>query len=254
MYSGTVRNVGSFSRRKVDGKREPVILTFTASATWTIPAGVTKVDVFLVGGGGNGANGATNGTGYGGGGGGGGNVQCVSDVAVTPGANVSVVVGSANAASSFESVNVLGGENAVIGNPASSIPSKGGSGNSGGGMGSSSNGEPGGVQASRTNHATYSGKRHLYSSGMSSAISITDFNGIFYGNGGGAGAGSQSSVGGSAGTGAGAGGAGSSSPTDGGGGTSNSGGGGGGGGCSTSTAKAGGSGGSGLVQIRYWKE
>lgn len=45
---------------------------FTASASYTIPAGYTKMDIFAVGGGGGGKNGGTGSSGRAGGGGGSG--------------------------------------------------------------------------------------------------------------------------------------------------------------------------------------
>ena len=65
--------------------------------SWTVPACVSSVSVLVVaGGGGGGANSAGDAEGAGGGGGGG--VLCVSDVTVTPGAQVAVAVGPGGAA------------------------------------------------------------------------------------------------------------------------------------------------------------
>lgn len=66
--------------------------TFTGSGTFTVPVGVTSIDVFLVGGGGSGGKSIfeTNA----GGGGGGGYTKTQKNIAVTPGQNISVIVGA----------------------------------------------------------------------------------------------------------------------------------------------------------------
>ena len=72
--------------------------TFTASGTWTCPAGVRTITrAFLVGGGGAGGAGDDSGDSkpwYGGGGGGGGYTTTVKNISVTPGQKYAVVVGS----------------------------------------------------------------------------------------------------------------------------------------------------------------
>jgi hypothetical protein len=67
--------------------------TFTSSGTWTVPAGVTSVDVLVIAGGG-GGGGDT------GGGGGGGGFKHNSSYSVTPSANLSVTVGGGGAGGS----------------------------------------------------------------------------------------------------------------------------------------------------------
>lgn len=62
---------------------------FTSSGTFTVPAGVTTIDVFLVGGGG--GSGTDTSTGYGGAGGG---YTHTERLTVTPGAQASVIVGA----------------------------------------------------------------------------------------------------------------------------------------------------------------
>lgn len=71
---------------------------FTASGTFSVPAGVSSVSVLLVaaGGGGGTNNGFVNGMG----GGGAGGVRLASGVAVTPSGTVAVVVGSGGAGGS----------------------------------------------------------------------------------------------------------------------------------------------------------
>jgi hypothetical protein len=71
---------------------------FTSSGTFTVPTGITKVKVTVVGGGGNGGN--TSGTGTAqGGAGGGAAIEYISGL--TPGNTVSVTVGAAAGTSSF---------------------------------------------------------------------------------------------------------------------------------------------------------
>ena len=118
--------------------------TFTSSQTWTVPAGVTKVTVFLVGGGGSGAFSDS----IGGGGGGAGYTKTAT-VNTTPGSSISVTVGSGGGArtswgngnnggtSSFGSLcSVGGGQGAQspLDNDNMGWP-RGGNGGSGGGSG-----------------------------------------------------------------------------------------------------------------------
>ena len=70
---------------------------FTASGTFTVPAGVSRVFVSLVGGGGGGA-GAISGAPYTPGGGGAGGVQYRVPLAVTPGQAIAVTIGAGGAA------------------------------------------------------------------------------------------------------------------------------------------------------------
>lgn len=80
--------------------------TYTSNATFTVPAGVSEIAVYAVGGGGSGAAGAAGSpstSGRGGGGGGGGSAGIFWHYPVTPGATYSVVVGGTNTASSFGS-------------------------------------------------------------------------------------------------------------------------------------------------------
>lgn len=71
--------------------------TFTSSGTFTVPAGVTSVDVLVVGAGGSGGAGSSQDPG---GGGGGAMVKYQSGVTVTGGAAISVTVGAASGGSS----------------------------------------------------------------------------------------------------------------------------------------------------------
>lgn len=77
------------------GTAAAVTDTFTVSGTWTAPVGVTSVDVEVWGGGG--AGGGQNLNSDGGGGGGGGAYSKVVGIAVIPGNNYTVTVGSGGA-------------------------------------------------------------------------------------------------------------------------------------------------------------
>ena len=73
------------------------VVNFTGgSGNWTIPTGVTSVEVLVVGGGGSGGGGVNVGSGYEGGGGGGG-VYYDASYAVTGGISVDVAVGAGGA-------------------------------------------------------------------------------------------------------------------------------------------------------------
>ena len=69
--------------------------TFTASQSYTIPTGYTKMDLFVVGGGGGGGYGSTSGSERvkGAGGGGGGYTKTVKNIAIGGGQALSIVVG-----------------------------------------------------------------------------------------------------------------------------------------------------------------
>lgn len=126
---------------------------FTSSQTWTVPSGVTSVDVFLVGGGASGGCGG-NLAGFRtcGGGGGGGYTKTVKGVSVSPGTNLPITIGAggvyvhngntyhtvhfAGGRSSFGSYNVDGGK--VLENSSSNY--YGGDGGSGGGPGDAASG------------------------------------------------------------------------------------------------------------------
>ena len=101
------------------GNGEPVHLTvttpkpkgmkiFTASGTFTVPAGVTSVDIFAVGGGGGGGTlrRSDDRRSIIGGGGGGG-TDAVSPVAVTPGESLSIVVGAGGCCYNDSSIDGL---------------------------------------------------------------------------------------------------------------------------------------------------
>lgn len=93
--------IGLLSFCIMAGSVHAEVATFTSSGSWTVPTGVTSVDVLVVGGGGGG------GYGYGGGGGG-GDVNYTTAYSVTPNQTITVTVGAGGTGSS--SFSVKGGD------------------------------------------------------------------------------------------------------------------------------------------------
>jgi hypothetical protein len=203
--------------------------TTTGSSTWTVPNGVTSVDVLVVGGGGGAGHNS-------GGGGSGGGVSSQTGVAVSGTVNVTVGAGGAagtsngsgvnGGSSSFGSVSVSGGNRGTGFTAGAGGASVSGSG--AGGQGSSGSG----VAGTRG------------SDGPLSSITGTSTN---YAGGGGGGGWILTSAGGSGGAGGGGAGGGSAGAA-GIAGTANTGG---GGGSSSQSGSASGAGGSGIVVVRY---
>ena len=114
-------------------------VTFTASGTWTCPAGVYTAFVRVLGGGGGGGGHPAHNL-AGDGGGGGAAVEITSIVKVTPGTTYTIIIGAGGAGSSGNGGN--GGNSSALG-----ITGYGGSGGSGGSgngtVSGSSNGFPG---------------------------------------------------------------------------------------------------------------
>jgi hypothetical protein len=162
--------------------KAPAVVSFTStgSSTWTVPTGISSVQVLVIAGGGGGADR------HGGGGGAGGFVEH-STFPVTPGGSVSYTVGSGGPASGQDGSN---GNNSVFG----SITAVGG-----GGGRSDSNGYDGGSGAGGNQGPSGGGSGTQGPSG----------GGTGYGNPGGAGAAGPGSGGG----GGGAGGSGSPAPS-----------------------------------------
>lgn len=232
--------------------------TFTASGTWTCPAGVRTITrAFLVGGGGGGMAGQTKSNSsprYGGGGGGGGYTTTVKNVSVTPGQNYSVVVG---AGGSPNSPNSSGGTSSISGIASANggktdYGSSGGDGGSGAGSGGESgssgsggNGGSDGGDGARNAAGMVGGK------GQGSTTRKFGESGNTLYSGGGGGGGGQPHPGGAGGNGGG--GAGGNVLNAGTNGAANTGGGGGGGGVNYASdePKSGGWGGSGIVIIEW---
>ncbi len=258
--------------------------TFTSSGTFTVPPGVSKIDIFCVGGGGGGAGGyaSLSGNWRGGGGGGGGYTATVLNKAVTPGSSLTVTVGAGGSAAAANSMATggTGGTSSVgslvsakggtggrtVSNGGETVKG-GGSGGSGGGAGpdfkkwveseiqwmkgttGGSNGSDGGESDSQYSYSINGGTGQ-----GTTTRSFGESSGTLYAGGGGSGPvfGNTRGAGGSGGGGSGG------WDSNGAAGTANTGGGGGGGcggysgGGNTNNAKSsgGGAGGSGIVIIR----
>ncbi|MEI7910329.1 MAG: glycine-rich domain-containing protein [Verrucomicrobiota bacterium] len=244
------------------------IVTFTSGGNaWTAPAGVTAVDVLMVGGGGGGASSG------GGGGGGAGGVLTRSGYGVTSGQVYNITVGAGGGAGSNGADSVFDALIAVGGGAGGPGGTSGSAGGSGGGAGRDGNGMAGGAGTAGQGYAGGNGGGNGWASaaggggagaagangsasgsgsdganggaggkGVSSGIA-----GIAKWYGGGGGGASQGKTGGAGGQGGG--GNGTSSAGGAGNGTANTGGGGGGG--HNGYSVAGGSGGSGIVILRY---
>ena len=125
-----------FTTSKVQGRQ-----VFKSNGAFTVPAAVRNVQVFLVGGGGGGSRGYSPSSDGTGGHGGGGGYTKTQNISVTPGQNISVIVGggggeAANGGTSkFGNVSVSGGGGGQI--PWNFTDGKGkpGNGGSGGGRG-----------------------------------------------------------------------------------------------------------------------
>jgi MSHA biogenesis protein MshQ len=101
--------------------------TYTATGTWTAPAGVTSVDVEAWGGGGGGGGGEGDSS-DGGGGGGGGAYSRTTSITVVPGTTYTVTVGAAGTAGATNGTGGTGGDSWFINT--STILAKGGTGGS----------------------------------------------------------------------------------------------------------------------------
>ncbi|HJA72411.1 MAG TPA: hypothetical protein IAA07_12710 [Candidatus Lachnoclostridium stercoravium] len=230
--------------------------TFTSSGTFTVPANVTKIDIFCVGGGcSGGIDRDTSRTG--GGGGGGGYTSTVKGIAVSSGQQLNVVIGSGGAASSAQGGG-NGGNNTYVQRSGITLCSADGADNAGWGAGGDggSGGGDGGDRDDGANGAN-GGSDGGNGGGVGSTVgghgqgsttrAFGDSSGTLYAGGGGgsgvagAGHGAGGSGGGGAGNGANAGIAGSANTGGGGGGT-----------CRTSTRfPTPGAGGSGICIVRW---
>jgi hypothetical protein len=273
-----VQSVGSSTGISVTTYSDRCVVKFTSTTgtTWTVPRGVTKVWILLVGGGGGG------GGDEGGGGGGGGYIEN-QNFAVTSSSTISLDIGSGGAGvqdttaspggkgedSTFASLTAVGGggggngynaSNASIKNGADGGSGGGGAGESsyilgvggsptsgqgfagGGGYAARGGGGGGAAEAGNTNGASRGGDGKV--------TNILDGTSNVYYAGGGGGGGGNSVTSGSVAGGAGGGGAGGGGSTCGTVGTANTGGGGGGSG-GTCDSFLGNDGGSGVIIINY---
>lgn len=184
----TVSGTGAINLPSGTTAQRPIktdIYTSTGNTTWTVPAGVTAVEVLIVGGGG-GSGGGGN-TGYHGGGGGGGGVVYHPNFAVTPGANITITVGgggSAGAQSGDSGFRGTNGGNSAFG----TLIANGGG---GGGGNSASGGLAGGS----------GGGGNLYSGAGGASNQPTYTGATVYGNSGGSGQSDYGSGGGGGGAG-----------------------------------------------------
>ena len=115
----------------------PVSESFTSSGTFSVPAGVTAVDVLVVAGGGGG--GAHAGSGYKGGAGGAGGLVFVPGFPVTPGGTIPVTVGNPGGGGGAGNSGAAGQDSVF-----STLTAKGGGYGGFGSVGGGANGGPGG--------------------------------------------------------------------------------------------------------------
>ena len=164
----------------------PITDTFTTpgSYSWTVPAGVTSVNVVCVGGGGAASNLVND---FGRAGGGGGELRWKNNITVTPGASIPIVAGSNTAganggASSFNTTTVVA-NGGTRGGPSTNVGGPGGSGGTGDGGGNGGNGSAYGASNGS------GGGAGGYSGAGGNAITDSDGTAGSGGAGGGAGAG-----------------------------------------------------------------
>ena len=158
--------------------QSPVSQSFTSSGTFSVPSGVTAVDVLVVAGGGAGGGDA-------GGGGGAGGLIFRPGFTVSPGGTVSVTVGAGGATTPGGAVGSTG-QDSVFG----TLTAKGGGGGGGGQGISTAGGSSGGARSGQSsvasaNQSTQSGESGNYGFGNNGGISNSSPGG---GGGGGAGA------------------------------------------------------------------
>ncbi|MDO9520457.1 MAG: DUF11 domain-containing protein [Pseudohongiella sp.] len=105
-----------------------VVHTFTGDGTFRAPTGVTEVEVLVVGGGGGGGSGAANSLGAGGGGGGG--LMIERSVAVTPGQDIAVTIGTGGNGGNAGGRGAAGNPSIFVANQTVTAPGGGGGGGS----------------------------------------------------------------------------------------------------------------------------
>lgn len=195
-------------------KIKPLIATITSSQDWTVPAGVTEVEVYLVGGGGGG---------FGEKGGGGGYCKLFGGIKVTPGTSVPIIIGGGGVDGNGGYSQFISSTYRVNGG-IQAVSSAGGNGGSGGGGSGNDVGGDGGSNGSDG----YAGTGSTYTiggigGGTVNYDPLNPYNNTHYGGGGGGGGGTAGGTGGDGG--GGHGGAGAANGSNG---TANTGGGGGG--------------------------
>ena len=259
----------SANRISIEVIQPQMPLEIKSSGVFVVPAGVTSIDLFLVGGGG--GSGYTD-NGKASGGGGGGRTKTYKDsesgykdggaIAVTPGEAWNVVIGSGGSAGTNASknggtggttrfykgdteYNAAGGSGSLYASSASSVGANGGSG--GGGGGTTTSGQAGGAGGSNGNSGSTSATDVSGGTGQGHTTrAFGDAAGTLYaGGGGGGGTLSGGIPGGDGGGGTGG------SRTVGTGGSANTGGGAGGSCAGTDTPRNGAPGGSGIAIVRW---
>lgn len=220
------------------------LVTITSDCSWTVPNGVTSIDLIVVGGGGGGGANA-------GGGGGGGGVLIQAGHAVTAGDVWAATIGAGGAGGSGGGGNGSGGTQSKLLKGGSALNAQGGNGGGGGGGGGGSSGtgtnslNAGGAGDGANAGGGGGGSGSVgaaFGAGAAGGNGTTwTANGVAYGGGGGGGANGTSAGSGTAGGGSG------STSGIGSTGTANRGGGGGGGG----PAFDGGAGSDGIILVNY---
>lgn len=180
---------GSFSWTTPATSAPPTTQVFTASGTWTKPAGCKTVKVIVVGGGGGGRNYTTNNVGGGGGGGG----AAIEFIDVTATSSATVTVGAAGAINGSGGTSSFGAfcsaTGGAVGNGPSGTVATGGAGGAGSGGTYNLTGQTGGTggrsawgEAGRGGHSIlgFGSQEGLASSGLSAAASPA----VGYGAGG----------------------------------------------------------------------
>jgi hypothetical protein len=224
---------------------------FTASGTWTSPAGVTSAIVLMAGGGGGGGGGGGN-TG-GGGSGGGGVVPALTVINISESTGYSITVGTGGSGGAGGASGATGTIGGVGGNTffSSLLSAVGGAGGFGGqpNSGATTAADTNGFTSARQpSHGGYGAPAFATgASGLLTNYASGGAGGAASGGGGGGGGGGAALNAGAAGGAGAASGAGSSGSS----GSQGSGGGGGGGGSSGNAGGSGGNGGSGVVLV-YW--
>ena len=162
------------------------VVTYTSgSGNWSVPTGVTSVEVLVVAGGGSGGSGSGNTTGTAGGGGAGG-VVFNGSYATTPGASIAYSVGAGGAAVTSSGTSLVGlvGNNSTFGTITAYGGGYGGKDSTPGGNGGCGGGGPSGIGTRATGTAGQG-----FDGGITSYLANLAATG--YGSGGGGGAGGQ---------------------------------------------------------------